>query len=510
MTQTSQALIGASNALSETVPNLPRSAILIGDSITGRGNYAVTITSLTAVGGVGSATATAHGLYPGASVFIGNATPDWLNGKATVLTRPASDQFTFSTINSGSVTATGSNITSSANGRFNDRNWFEMANADEGHPFNVMLNAGVSGQNITDIADRFQRDVLNYAPDLVQIQGGINDIQGATTATNSTVLATIKAKYKEMIDAAIAAGVIPLVCTITPLDSTASTYTLPRAQLVLRANQYLRQLADFYARKMVLFDMYAVCADPTDATGDWRTNYSTDGVHPTATACQACANALAPILASLRYVRTPYAVNRFDTWDNDNSNNQIDPNPLGIVTTGGVNSTGTGVATDIIDSYTATKTGAGATCVPSVVARADGFGNDQQFVFTATAASDAIDVVQTNQLHARVSPGDVLVAECAVTITGITALWTLQFSWEWASGGVTYTQPAAIGTAVGVVATGNINQNVDYILRTPPLTVPPAGMTGLKTRFRVAFGAAGGATIRYGRHTMTKVQTTVA
>lgn len=39
-----------------------------------------------------------------------------------------------------------------------------------------VINRGISGDKVTDLADRWQRDVLNLAPDILSIQIGANDV----------------------------------------------------------------------------------------------------------------------------------------------------------------------------------------------------------------------------------------------------------------------------------------------------------------------------------------------
>lgn len=40
----------------------------------------------------------------------------------------------------------------------------------------LVFNTGISGDCVTDLADRWQRDVLNFAPDVLSIKIGINDV----------------------------------------------------------------------------------------------------------------------------------------------------------------------------------------------------------------------------------------------------------------------------------------------------------------------------------------------
>lgn len=499
---------GAMYVAGANVDTHPRRAILIGDSITARGNYSVTITALTHSAGVATATATSHALYPGSKVFIANCDQEQYNGLKTVVARNSSSEFTF-VVDSGATTpATGTNIAATAVERLSDRNWFEMANAQLGHPFAQIINAGASGQTTTQIAARFDRDALAYANpgDIIQIQGGVNEL--INSAAPFTTIETTKANFLEMIRKTIAAGCIPLVVTCLPFDSSASGYAAAEGQAVLLLNQYLRELADYSYPRIILFDAWASCVAPADATGDFATSYSTDGIHPTALACQRMSQDLATIMAAYKYTRTQWVGSVFDSYDNDTNNRQIDPNPLNTGTGGTKSTSGAGSGTNTgnaPNSYTITLTRATTgNCVNSIVSRSDGHGSDWQVVFVSADANDAIDIVQTSQLHARVAAGDYLVAECNLVGTSLTNISNVSFAFEWASGGVTYTQPVAIGSA----ASGQITDNFDWILRTPPLLVPPAGMTGLKTRLKVTGAGVGGATIKWGRHSIVRLQVT--
>ncbi len=483
-----------------------RKTVIIGDSITARGHYGVTLTGITAAAGVATGTATAHALYPGATVMMGNCDQEYFNGLKTVIARTASNTFTFACPADAIATATfsGSAGTAVANERMSDRNWLEMANATVGHPLNIVVNAGVSGQTSTQILARFYRDCLAYSPELVQLLCGINDIQGTTAGQEATVLATIKSNILQMVNMTLASGASMILCTCLPLSTTAATYTAARGQMVLALNKYIRELADYYDSRIIVFDAWAAVVDAT--TGDFKTNYSSDGIHPTAQATEAMATKLALILPSLRYPRTQWVGTAIDTYDTDSSNKQIDPNPLNIGTAG------TKAVSPAADgSHTGTNTGnvpTGYTCtltrtstgnaVNSLVSRSDGFGNDHHIVFVSADANDAVDIVQTSSLHGRVAAGDVVVAECNLAITSITNISNISLAFEWGNGGTTYSQPAAIGSG----ASGQLTANSNFILRTPPLVIPADGVTSLKTRLKITGAGVGGATIDWGRHSM--------
>jgi lysophospholipase L1-like esterase len=76
--------------------------------------------------------------------------------------------------------------------------------------FTLMVNAGIGSQTTTQIAARFAADVVAQKPRYCLINGGVNDI-GAAVATN-----TIVANWTAMVNAATAAGIIPILLLILP------------------------------------------------------------------------------------------------------------------------------------------------------------------------------------------------------------------------------------------------------------------------------------------------------
>lgn len=125
-------------------------------------------------------------------------------------------------------------------------------------------NAGVGGQTASMIAARVTRDVLKYAPDVVGVTMGTNDVIIHNHA--NYILPSLQAIHATL----KSAGVFFFFTTIPPYAS--------RAALVNSINQVITGFCA--ANGVPCVDLYAIGADPANA-GAWRANYSHDGTHPT-------------------------------------------------------------------------------------------------------------------------------------------------------------------------------------------------------------------------------------
>lgn len=487
----------------------------IGDSLRGRGNYSTTLTGITHVNGIATtASASGHAQYPGSAVLIGNCDQAGFNGLKTVLERISSTSFTFACDPTLPASATGTNIVAVNQELINDRDHFEIANASLGAPFYHFLNAGVSGEDTTEIAARFDAQILPYIlpGDIVAICGFINDVIGAGADGNlPAVIATAKTNYLAMITKIRAAGSVPLLETCVPYNTDASSWTLARSIAVCTFNAWLKEICNDTYQDCLLLDVYRIVTDKI--TGDFLTSpfdyAAADNLHPTAFAEQRIAAELELLLTPFVHPRSPYSVNALDTWDTDPTSKQICPNPLmqgtgGTATTAGSGSGSITLTENVPDDWTLTWTrnGAGGSCTVTTPARADGVGNDLSVVVVATAANDAVDIVQTDQLHERVSPGDRIYAECFLKVSAMTAVSIVQFGFEWEHESVTYTVPRSVSSS----GSGALDDDYDTVQLTRDLIVPPEGITGLKTRLKVACSGAGGFTVLFSRAVMVKRQ----
>jgi lysophospholipase L1-like esterase len=152
-----------------------------------------------------------------------------------------------------------------------------------------IYNAGVPGQTSTQIASRFQNDVIARNPGTVVIMAGTND---ATTGDITLAqLQATTANLKSMIDQAKQADIQPIICTVPP-RSDAANYNLN----VQKINGAIHKLAQ--AERVMLVDFYSILVDP--GTGVYKSGYDLgDGIHPSPTAAKAMAQYFITATANL-------------------------------------------------------------------------------------------------------------------------------------------------------------------------------------------------------------------
>lgn len=148
---------------------------------------------------------------------------------------------------------------------------FEYAAALSGGRYSLLRNAGVNGNTTTQMAARFATDVVAYAPNYVAIMGHVNNL-GASISSAQTVI-----DYTTMITAARAAGIIPIIVTAPPYNTSPSTLQAYNRALWRLAQTLRVQFVDPWQ-------------DSIDASnGNFLSGYSSDGTHPTQTSLRLAA-----------------------------------------------------------------------------------------------------------------------------------------------------------------------------------------------------------------------------
>lgn len=510
------------------LPRFPRRVIAIGDSITGRWATGTTVTSITVSNGIATCTTSGgHGSYPGGKVFLSGLTPDIYNGIKTVRNRISNTIITFEVPNSLATNASVSSVSTCTSQTLgNDRSYFNVANTILNGAFDLRYNVGASGETLTEIRARLYRDCLDYKPELVILEGGINDIQGATTATASTPNAEyttflrMKDDMKWMISQCLGQGCYVVVTNCLPLNSNVTAYTAARANLVLVYNAWLKEYVRNFSN-VLLLDAYRCVVSGEDAEGDMIADYddASQHIHPTPLACQAIGIELAAVLEPLAQVplrsEVTSIIDVYSATTNPNGR-QIDGNPLnqGNGTQSAATGAGSGTASGTPPSgWTGVwnRGGAAGSCTLTKPACADGIGKDFQIVLVGDTAGDSYTFIQTTSIHAPTLPGDVLRACRDMTISGVSGLAEIYWAWEWgytdADGAATYTNPSLFRTTLTAsFATGQFSAPPSGKWILPDLVVPPKGITSLKTRFRIVLGdadgtgaSAGGITVKFGK-----------
>lgn len=162
-------------------------------------------------------------------------------------------------------------------------------------------NGGIAGQQTSPILQRLSNDALRYKPQIVSIMMGTNNL--------STDLLTAQAELdiESMVQQVLAAGALPILCTIPP------TNTVANQGRCATINAKIGTLAAKYGVPLV--DMFAVLVAVDGVS--YKAGYSGDGTHPQAQAISYMADAwwavVQPLLPARRKVYAP-----LDTADQNN------------------------------------------------------------------------------------------------------------------------------------------------------------------------------------------------
>jgi lysophospholipase L1-like esterase len=140
----------------------------------------------------------------------------------------------------------------------------------------ITQNRGISGDLASVMARRFEADVIQLRPRNVVILAGTNDVSDMVRADKSDeeIVSGVTASIESMMDAAKAADIKVLVCSILPTNEDYRMHT-QRTELRARINERLQ--AACKAKGCIYVD-YA--SQMSDANGALRKNLARDGLHP--------------------------------------------------------------------------------------------------------------------------------------------------------------------------------------------------------------------------------------
>lgn len=144
--------------------------------------------------------------------------------------------------------------------------WF-----NEEYPKQVRVyNAGMSGNNITQMKNRVNKDVLSHKPDLVVISSGLND-QGGTGTT--ITVEEFKRNYDMLIKEILATGECDIILRTPNITQTPETNKL--------LNPYVNAVKELSSKHNVgLFDLFRKMQDDVDSNEVALNKLMYDNVHP--------------------------------------------------------------------------------------------------------------------------------------------------------------------------------------------------------------------------------------
>ncbi|MBN2357365.1 hypothetical protein JXO59_14725 [candidate division KSB1 bacterium] len=147
------------------------------------------------------------------------------------------------------------------------------------------VNAGISGHKSTDMEDRFQRDVLDYAPDWVTISVGVNDVwhgflaeQRGRPDLSAVPLTVFREKVTGMVQKAQARKINVAILTATVIKENLSS---AENKALEPYNQALREIAKKYRCLLIDADVAfrkVLLPEQKPGMADYGL-LTTDGVH---------------------------------------------------------------------------------------------------------------------------------------------------------------------------------------------------------------------------------------
>jgi acyl-CoA thioesterase I len=139
-----------------------------------------------------------------------------------------------------------------------------------------LINRGVSGDRVVDLAARWDRDVLDLVPSVLSVYIGINDTWRRYDADDPTSAAAFESGYRELLQRAVRASEPRLILVepfLTPVTAEQEGW---HEDLDPKREAVLRLAEEFGTVYVPLHALLTAAADEHGAAA-----IAADGVHPT-------------------------------------------------------------------------------------------------------------------------------------------------------------------------------------------------------------------------------------
>jgi lysophospholipase L1-like esterase len=360
------------------------------------------------------------------------------------------------------------------------------------------INAGVSGALSSAVVNQVPA-CINAGVSVAFEMCGINDISQDIPV--ATVLQNKKIIWRKLSEAGVRVFALPVL----PINSALAAYTTARYQNILRLNDLIKNACaqDGTATFVPIFQNVV---DPASATGNARSGYLHDNLHPSVIGSIEIGRAIAQSsVVSSAFAQYDLKSSLMQEWASGTNYPTFIANGL---MSGAGGTIGTGVTGTVPTNWDVSRLTGTPTAACTVDARSDGFGNDVTVVVTAGANNDQIQI-RTDSIQTQVSINDLAYAECEVTYSAATNLRSLFAYMIVQVDGVNYFVYCGLdgvtGHFSGMPASGG-----PFVFKTLPVrfnnpTLNGAAITALRLFVVSTFSAAGGATIKVGRARGVKV-----
>lgn len=478
---------------------------IFGDSMTASARGNSTISSATRTNNVVTIVVTGHVTGDGELGNIYNMLDTSFNANGVVMTKIDANTLSYPSIGANGSTT---NLSASKAMQFQrlnyqaDNSYLFWLQGKSGGAFRLQFCGGRNGQDSSDMLTRYTAEAVttNANTHMNVIMTGYNDFVGAGF-TADQVYANVVAMVKQT------PGKITVVVSSPPLSSANGQVTTAKKKEAMRYNRMIKAFCNATTNARYA-DAFRYTVNPTSAVADPIAGMlAADNIHYTPKGQERVAQAIWDVVQYDVPRPSRLICSALDTITNDAAGKNI----FGAMTftaSGGAVA-GSPIATGTVCAglaVTNTSSGAGAS-VCSVVARADGVGNDQTIVFSPAVVGDTCTISTTGYLTTGVVVGERVQLVCELSLTGMAASATdsflrsieiyTQFNGSLSSG----------WTAKPQAASGASYPNADMTLTivSPEFTVP-IGTTGIG--LQIVFTSAvttGSLTIKMGRPSLDRL-----
>lgn len=308
-------------------------------------------------------------------------------------------------------------------GRELDWGYFNWANYFLNRPFNLLLNAGVSGQRTDQILSRINTVIDKY-PDWVFVLGGINDIINGISV--DVIVSNLKTICQTLSDNSINVVLV----SIAPNNQSAGNST--KVSLV---NQAMKEWCATTTYGVIFADIYTPLVNATSTAGALLSGMSDDNLHLSAKGARVAGKAVADVIQPLLPTRNCLVSSASADYLIDATAKQLLSNPLMAGTTGTVS--GSGASGSLATSWLGGTTSGTVTSVfLAGQARADGIGLNQRITVTSAGSGAIVNMRQSN-LQTRFSAGDTIYSSASIKASGMTDVKAIYLQCQMTIDGVT-------------------------------------------------------------------------
>lgn len=262
--------------------------------------------------------------------------------------------------------------------------WAQAASSDRLY---VMHNGGVGGNSSAQLLARYTTDVIAYAPHVVVLEIGTNDV-GGVTSNPGIISGPCISNIAAMIAANQAIGAKTILLKILPRGSVASPLSANQITCWETVNNWIATQA---AADVVVIDCESQVGN-MDAIHSIKTGFTiSDNLHP-------CLSAAKPIGEAVGAAINGFVSSGSILFTDVNDARNLCPNPFL-----------TGNSSGIATGYSSQISLGGGAATYSKVARNDGFGEWQQIALsgTYTGNSNFTQLQRTFSLAGALNNGDV-------------------------------------------------------------------------------------------------------